>query len=207
MSGAADDTLITFAPCSAAQVMAFGRSVLSWVLSPLANLAFSSLTCGATPTNGTSRLRMSVAAMMPATSVPCPRQSSVVVPDASKLAATLPLSCGWAALMPLSTTATVTPPPRVIGHACSKSSRRCAHGSMVIADAGCPICLLHLGAGARCWVFFGFAGFLVGVGAARGRSAGAAGAAAAAGAKARPDVRARLAVPAAIRPPRIPRLS
>src|SRR3954453_19329929 len=75
--------------------------------------------------------------MMPATPVPWPTQSVRPVLVMSMLLMTL-CNCGWAVSTPLSSTATLTPAPRVCDHASLKLSICCAHGSVLIAEAGEP---------------------------------------------------------------------
>src|SRR3954467_7646284 len=108
-----------------------GPAVWSW----LVNFTETRCTPGATPTKGTLRDRRSCAAMMPATAVPCPMQSRIIV-CVTSTEVTWPASWMWFASTPLSTTATVTPPPRVRFQTRVKSSRCWAHGWVWSAAIG-----------------------------------------------------------------------
>src|SRR5258708_39876888 len=110
--------------------------------------------------------------MMPAAIVPCPRQSFGSVLVTSRVRKTRPCSCGWEASTPLSTTATMTPEPRVSGQTSVKPRRCCAQGGPLISEEGRPACCNWQGGA---WVFGGgavtvtlavtvFVGFAVGLG-------------------------------------------
>ena len=88
-----------------------------------------SLTPGAMPANGT--FGVSAAAMMPATAVPCPRQSILPVPVRSTGLLTA-FSCGCVLSTPLSTIATVTPAPLLSLHTSGRLKRRWAHDSLML---------------------------------------------------------------------------
>src|SRR6476469_6408080 len=130
------DTLITCAPASTAARMpsaipsgvsapgAFGVSVV-------AHRTGRIRTPGATPTYPVPWVGL--AAMIPATNVPCPKQS--VSPGAcpglvvSTPGSTTPCSCGTWPSTPVSPTPTVMPDQSVSGQACSGASCRCAQGT------------------------------------------------------------------------------
>ena len=89
---------------------------------------------GAMPVKGMPCLRRSLAAMMPATTVPWPAQSWLP-PPTRETAVTRPASCRLKST-PLSTTATVTPLPCASGHTLGAASARCAHGCLVTLVTG-----------------------------------------------------------------------
>src|SRR5690349_12283195 len=139
-SGVASDRLMTSAPNRTASMIPCGVTEVGKVSVPLI-FTDRIRAAGATPVNETPAT--GAAAMMLATAVPWPTQSapggmpSLVPATRSGPGITRSPNCGFAST-PLSTTATVTPPPLVRFQTEAKPSSRCAHGAA--AGATTPGC-------------------------------------------------------------------
>jgi hypothetical protein len=132
LAGVSMETLMTWAPSVAASLIPWASTPGRPPFSDACTLTDRMRASGATPVNGTPWVRRSLAAMMPATEVPCPTQSWL--PPTREMAVTRPASCRVKST-PLSTTATVTPAPRDSGHTLANASARCAHGCLVTRAA------------------------------------------------------------------------